>query len=610
MKIGDLFLRVLADDSGFTADLTAKAGAAGTSAGTSLGTKLSLALKTFGKDALAGLGLGAGIAAFGGLEVAASKAVGVMFAAVDAAKKDEESQSRLKAALAANIPGWDGNTKSIEALILSRQKLGFTDEEQRRSMALLVGATHDVTKAQNINRVAMDLARLKGISLEEASSALVKVEAGQYRALKALGIILPKNATAQDALNAVEKVATGQAEDYAKTNEGQVLVSQIKVNEALEKLGYKIMPVLTGALVALGDAAGPAVDALTAVGDAADGVAGVLDNLAGVNKEAAASSDWLGDRTTLLGQALHWLADQPGAVIDMINGTSDATSAAAVSFENMYVHVRDTMDDTAKTVYVHSRDTMDSLRSIGGAAQSGADKVKIAMFDIVSDIKGARSDLTKAASEAGSAIYDPIIAAAERARIATEIAGAQRVINSKNSSAAEVADAKAKLLDLKKAQIDNLALLASYGDKSAAAALKHQIDVLASTKHLSAEQRAELALLRAALAKTEASYDAAAAAAARLAAGMGGPSEHHRAAGGPVAAGQAYIVGERRPELFIPAVSGYIAPTTAGMAGAGGGNTYVANVQGLLRARDPGEVGAALRRLGDFGVLPDRPVGG
>jgi len=37
-----------------------------------------------------------------------------------------------------------------------------------------------------------------------------------------------------------------------------------------------------------------------------------------------------------------------------------------------------------------------------------------------------------------------------------------------------------------------------------------------------------------------------------------GPSE--RAAGGPVSAGQAYVVGEKRPELFVPSVNGVILP--------------------------------------------------
>lgn len=40
-----------------------------------------------------------------------------------------------------------------------------------------------------------------------------------------------------------------------------------------------------------------------------------------------------------------------------------------------------------------------------------------------------------------------------------------------------------------------------------------------------------------------------------------------RASGGPVNAGQPYIVGEKRPELFVPRVSGRIIPSIAGMGG-------------------------------------------
>ena len=38
-----------------------------------------------------------------------------------------------------------------------------------------------------------------------------------------------------------------------------------------------------------------------------------------------------------------------------------------------------------------------------------------------------------------------------------------------------------------------------------------------------------------------------------------------RAIGGPVAAGRAYLVGERGPELFVPAASGRIDPSTGSM---------------------------------------------
>jgi hypothetical protein len=56
-----------------------------------------------------------------------------------------------------------------------------------------------------------------------------------------------------------------------------------------------------------------------------------------------------------------------------------------------------------------------------------------------------------------------------------------------------------------------------------------------------------------------------------------------RASGGPVAAGQPYIVGERGPELFVPGSSGKIIPSGGSM---GGGMNFVTNID--ARGADPG----------------------
>ena len=49
-----------------------------------------------------------------------------------------------------------------------------------------------------------------------------------------------------------------------------------------------------------------------------------------------------------------------------------------------------------------------------------------------------------------------------------------------------------------------------------------------------------------------------------------------RAGGGPVEAGKTYLVGEQRPEIFVPTTSGTILPDArAAMAGAAGNNLPV-----------------------------------
>jgi hypothetical protein len=191
-----------------------------------------------------GLGMGAGIAAFNLIGQAVGKVFDVLGDATRAAIEDQQSQAKLGAALVANVKNFYGNTAAIERVLKARMALGFSDDEQRDSLALLVAATGDVTKALTTQRTAMDLARLKGISLGDASEALVKVEAGQFRILKSLGIELANGATQTEALAAVQAVAAGQAEDYSATTSGAVLAMQVQFNELQEEIGQELLPIL------------------------------------------------------------------------------------------------------------------------------------------------------------------------------------------------------------------------------------------------------------------------------------------------------------------------------------------------------------------------------
>jgi uncharacterized protein YigA (DUF484 family) len=210
---------------------------------------------------------------FGLISEAAGGVVNFLGDAVRASMEEQVSIAKLDQALKNNVPNWNGNRDAIEGVIKARMDLGFSDDEQRNSLALLLGATHDQTQALALQRTAMDLARLKGISLEEASNALIKVDGGQYRALKALGIVLPATATAEEALTAVRKVATGQADAYANTTAGKLTTAQVKIGEAMEKLGNVVLPLVS-------DALGVVADAADAVGSAIEGMTNHVDKSA------------------------------------------------------------------------------------------------------------------------------------------------------------------------------------------------------------------------------------------------------------------------------------------------------------------------------------------
>lgn len=218
------------------------------------------------KQGAKGLAIGAGVAAtqqaFSLLDRALASSVHFAGEAAQAFIDDQRSVQQLGTSLRANVVGWNGNTDAIERVIKANAALGFADDEQRQSLAKLVAATHDVNKALEVERVAMDLARFKGISLSDASDALTKVEAGSYRVLKSLGIQLADNATQTDALAAVEKVASGQAADFANTIEGKLTVAQVKAHEAEEKLGKGFAELEAMILPAVADAFSNAADSV------------------------------------------------------------------------------------------------------------------------------------------------------------------------------------------------------------------------------------------------------------------------------------------------------------------------------------------------------------
>lgn len=87
-----------------------------------------------------------------------------------------------------------------------------------------------------------------------------------------------------------------------------------------------------------------------------------------------------------------------------------------------------------------------------------------------------------------------------------------------------------------------------------------------------------------------------------------------KAKGGPVAAGQPYVVGERGPEIFVPEASGTIlthaetvkAQGSGGAAPAAATYNIPVTVQGALPVRTIADIQREMVRAGDLGQMPPR----
>lgn len=133
----------------------------------------------------------------------------------------------------------------------SAVQLGFDDEDASRSFAKLFAVTKDTAQSQKEMALAMDLARFKGISLEEATQKLVMVHSGATKELKTLGIAVTDGATVMQNLDSITKQVTGSSEAYLKTTAGATDALKVQMGNLSETIGQQLAPILVSVLTAL-----------------------------------------------------------------------------------------------------------------------------------------------------------------------------------------------------------------------------------------------------------------------------------------------------------------------------------------------------------------------
>lgn len=123
-------------------------------------------------------------------------------------------------------------------------KFGFDNEEAAVSIAKLLQATNDGPFAFQAFSAAMDLARYKGIGLEEATQALILAFQGNARLLKQFGIEVDDHASKETILAAIMRTVDGQAAAYSETLKGQLDITRQLGGEGAEALGSLFAPAI------------------------------------------------------------------------------------------------------------------------------------------------------------------------------------------------------------------------------------------------------------------------------------------------------------------------------------------------------------------------------
>lgn len=276
------------------------------------------------------------------LGAAAGAAVMAGKFAVDGVQAAIEERAEVeKLATALDNLGFEDSTAAVEAWITAQaQATTFTDSNLRPSFALLAGATKDITEAQGLLSLAMDISVGTGKDLDSVSQALAKAYAGNTGALKRLVPGITDAQLASDDLfastGALSERFTGQAAAAADTQAGKIGEVKDAFGELKESFGEGFLTGLGNAETKTGDLATslydlqePMEDVGKTLAELLGGVGELVTLLLDGQKAVEEFTDTLGP----LGDAIHPIIAPLDHILSLVKGIGGAADGARTAID-------------------------------------------------------------------------------------------------------------------------------------------------------------------------------------------------------------------------------------------------------------------------------------
>lgn len=278
---------------------------------------------------------------------AAAGALAIKFGmdAVKAAAEDEKSQKLLANALKNTTGATDAQVASTEKWITKQQfAYGVSDGQLRNGLKRLAMSTNDVTKAQTLSTLAINIAASTGKDYESVTNALAKANDGSMGALKKLGITLGdtaqnsveynKELKKMDKLNADAASALenhgAKSKEYAK--------AQQKVSDAQERLNN----LQSAGIDWVGELSTQFAGAGTTAAETFEGKMQIVNQRIGEAKEGIGTA-LLPVLQNMADFLVKTAAPNLTAFVDALTGAKDSGDKATESARNFGTEVRNTI---------------------------------------------------------------------------------------------------------------------------------------------------------------------------------------------------------------------------------------------------------------------------
>ena len=208
----------------------------------------------------------------------------VAFDAVKAFAEDDAAAQKLGTTLKNTTGATDAQVSAVEDFISKTSvAAAVADDELRPALDSLVRGTGDVTKAQDLLGLALNISAGTGKDLGAVSDALSKAFNGTLGPLKkldpALATLIEDGATTDEVFAAMGETFAGQASTAANTTQGKMKNLGIQMGELKESIGAAVAPLAEKLIPKLLEFSGWASKnkgIIIAVGGAIGGLAAVI----------------------------------------------------------------------------------------------------------------------------------------------------------------------------------------------------------------------------------------------------------------------------------------------------------------------------------------------
>lgn len=162
---------------------------------------------------------------------------------------DEAAQRKLEETIRASTNATAAQTAAVSQYIDKTSiAIGVTDDELRPALSRLIRSTNDITEAQDLLNLALDITAATGKPLEAVSNALGKAYDGNATSLARLGLGLDANLIKSKDTDAIFQQLTQTfgnfAENEAETTSKKFERLKIAMDEAKETIGAALLPLV------------------------------------------------------------------------------------------------------------------------------------------------------------------------------------------------------------------------------------------------------------------------------------------------------------------------------------------------------------------------------